>query len=152
MNEYKQILDRAARICSGSEKCSHDIKQKMILWGLGEEDAEKALAYLVENKFIDDRRYAGYFVRDKLRFNKWGRTKISFSLRQKNIDELIIEDCISEINPELYMEIIDEIIRNKMKSVGSIKIAANKAKVLRFAAQKGFTSSEIFDALDRIQK
>ncbi len=149
MSEYKQILDRAARLCSSSEKCSHDIRGKMIGWGLSPEEADKAIHYLNENQFIDDSRYASYFVRDKLKFNKWGRVKIRFALRQKNIDEGIIEDCILQIDPLLYNEILDELIQNKIRSIGSIKTAANKAKVLRFAAQRGFTSSEIFEALDR---
>ena len=152
MNEYKQILDRAARLCSSSEKCSHDIKEKMITWGLDPEDADKAVRNLVENKFIDDSRFASYFVRDKLKFNKWGRVKIRFALRQKRIDEGIAEDCLSQIDPLLYKEILDELIRNKMKSIGSIKTAANKAKLLRFAVQRGFTSSEIFESIDRLKE
>ncbi len=52
MSDYKQILDRAARLCSTGEKCQHDVQEKMISWGLEEEDAEKAIIYLVEKKPI----------------------------------------------------------------------------------------------------
>lgn len=151
MNDYKQILDRAARICSSNEKCSYDIREKMISWGLESEEADEAVRYLVENKFIDDSRFASYFVRDKLKFNKWGRVKIRFALRQKHIDEDITEDCLSQIDPLLYQEILDELLKNKIKSIGSIQTAANKAKLLRFAAQRGFTSSEIFASIDRLK-
>ena len=151
MSEYKQILDRAARICSSSEKCSQDIRDKIISWGLEAEEADKAVRYLIENKFIDDSRFASYFVRDKLKFNKWGRIKIRFALRQKHIDEDIAEDCLSQIDPLLYNEILDELIQKKIKAIGSIKTAANKAKLLRFAAQRGFTSSEIFASIDRLK-
>lgn len=152
MNDYKQILDRAARICSSSEKCIYDIREKMITWGLEAEEADKAVRYLIENKFVDDSRFASYFVRDKLKFNKWGRVKIRFALRQKHIDEGIVEDCLSQIDPLLYNEVLDDLVKNKIRSIGSIQTAANKAKLLRFAAQRGFTSSEIFASIDRVKE
>lgn len=150
MDDYKQILDRAARLCSSREKCQHDIWIKINNWGLNETDTTRAIKYLIENKFIDDRRFASYFVRDKLKFNKWGRVKIRYSLLQKKIAEDIISDSISEIDPESYNEMLDQIIRSKIRSVGEPNIAKNKAKLIRFAAQRGFTISEIFDSLDRI--
>lgn len=124
----------------------------MISWGLEAEDADKAVHYLIENKFVDDSRFASYFVRDRLKFNKWGRVKIRFALRQKHIDEGIVTDCLSKIDPLQYDEILDELIQNKIKSIGSISTAANKAKLLRFAAQRGFSSSEIFASIDRLKE
>jgi len=150
MSDYKQILDRAARLCSTGEKCQYDIREKMITWGLDEDAADKAVLYLAQNKFVDDQRFSTYFIRDKLRFNKWGRVKIRYILQQKKVAAEIIEACISEIDPELYNEILDQILLTKIKSIGHPNTAQNKAKLIRFAAQRGFTSSEIFDAIKRI--
>ncbi len=151
MDDYKQILDRAARLCSSGEKCQHDIRTKIISWGLNDADANKAIQYLTQNKFIDDSRFASYFVRDKLKFNKWGRIKIRYSLLQKKIAEDIISVSISKIDPEVYNETLDQIIQNKIRSVGEPNNAQSKAKLIRFAAQRGFTSSEIFESFDRIK-
>lgn len=151
MSDYKKILERAAHLCSNGEKCQHDVREKMIQWGLGEEDADKAILYLVENNFINDQRYAGYFVRDKLRFNKWGRVKIRYALQQKKIERKIIDECLSKLDSKLYSEILDQLIQNKIKTLGPPNTAQNKSKLLRYAAQKGFTSSEIFEAMDKIK-
>jgi regulatory protein len=152
MPEFKNILARAAKLCSTGEKCEHDISEKMIQWGLESEDVEKAIKYLLENKFIDDSRYATFFAKDKLKFNKWGRIKISYSLRQKRISSEIIEAAIQALDEELYIEILDQLISAKTRTAGDTNVAANKAKVLRFAAQRGFTSEEIFTSIDRIKK
>ncbi|MDA3821965.1 MAG: regulatory protein RecX [Bacteroidales bacterium] len=152
MSEYKNILARAAKLCSTGEKCEHDIREKMIKWGAESEDVEKAIKYLLENKFIDDRRYATFFTKDRLKFNKWGRIKIGYSLRQKHISSEIIEEAIQALNEEQYIEILDQLISAKIRSAGDIKVAANKAKVIRFAAQRGFTSEEIFTSINRIEK
>ena len=152
MADYNELLSRAARLCSTGERCAYDISEKMISWGMDSDDLEKAINYLVENKFIDDNRYARFFAKDKLKFNKWGRVKIAYSLRQKRISSELIEAAIEAIDQEEYLELLDQIIEAKIRSVGKVKTAANKARVLRFAAQKGFTSEEIFSSINRIEK
>lgn len=150
MAEYEKLLARAAKLCSTSEKCSHDVRNKLTTWGLDEQQAEKAIARLVEQKFIDDARFASYFVKDKLKFNKWGRIKIGYALRQKELPDEIIHAALEEIDESTYSEILDQLIRQKARSAGDLQIPANKAKVLRFAAQRGFSAEEIYRGLDRL--
>ncbi len=152
MADYKQILERAARLCSTSEKASFEVRQKLLSWGLEEDDADKAIRYLQDQNFLDDSRYAGYYVRDKLKINKWGRIKILHMLRQKKIAENIIEKSIEKIDEALYEEILDNLIKTKMKSVGDPLIHSEKARIFRFAAQRGFTTDEIYQSLDRVLK
>lgn len=152
MSDYEKAVERAARLCSTAEKCSYDIREKLIAWGLNDEEAEKAISYLKKNNFLDDNRYAQFFVKDKLKFNKWGRIKIAYALRRKYIQQEIIEHAIETIDDSLYEELIDQLIAAKIKSAGNTHTAAGKAKIFRFAAQRGFTSEEIFSSLKRLGK
>lgn len=152
MSDYEKFVGRAAKICSTAEKCSYDIREKLVSWGINEAEVEKAISYLKKNQFLDDNRYAQFFVKDKLKFNKWGRIKMAYALRRKQIETEIIENAIGTIDESLYEEILDQLIAAKIKSVGNIHQAAGKAKILRFAAQRGFTSEEIFSSLKRVEK
>ena len=152
MSEYNKILSRAAKLCSTGERCEYDIKVKMVQWGIEPADIEKSIKYLVENNFLDDTRYAHFFTKDKLKFNKWGRVKIIYALRQKQISSEIIENAIQSIDYQEYIDLLDQIIGTKINLVGTMKTASNKAKILRFAAQKGFTSEEIYGSINRIEK
>ena len=150
MGDYKQNLERAARYCSGAERCSSDMHQKLESWGINPEETARAIKFLVDNKFIDDDRYARMFAREKLSINKWGRIKIIYALKQKKISEHTIAEAISELDQELYDSILKDLIRSKIKSVGSPSNYSNKAKIIRFAAQRGFTSEEIYAALEKL--
>jgi len=150
MADYKQLLERAARLCSTGEKCSSDIGEKLHTWGMDDKDVQKALAYLISNKFIDDQRYTTFFVRDKLKLNKWGRIKISYALRQKKIDPDTIKAVMEEIDENQYMEILDGLIAEKIRKTGPPSDYQAKAKILRFAAQRGFTQEEVWDAMGRV--
>ena len=82
----EQALAALMRLCARAEKSQEDARRLMRGWGLAERDAEGVLAKLVRDRFIDDARYAGAFVREKLRLSGWGEYKIRTALQRKRID------------------------------------------------------------------
>lgn len=46
---------------------------------------DRIVSRLLQERFIDESRFARYFVNDKLRFNKWGRVKINYEMQRKGI-------------------------------------------------------------------
>ena len=78
-----EALAALMRLCARAEKSEGDARRLMRGWGLAERDAEGVLAKLVRDRFIDDARYAGAFVREKLRLSGWGEYKIRTALQHK---------------------------------------------------------------------
>lgn len=150
-DENEKLLARAAKYCSGTERCRKEVRDKLIAWGMKEENIYSILETLEKQQFIDEARYAGYFVRDKLKFNHWGRIKIAYAMRNKQLPDAIIQASLSAIDEAEYNAILDKMVRDKAASIGNIQSAQGKSKLLRFAAQRGFTSEEIFGAIDRMK-
>ena len=48
---------------------------KMRRWMLPSDVAERILDRLIDERFVDDERFARFFVRDKIRFDRCGRRK-----------------------------------------------------------------------------
>ena len=138
---FRQALKNAAVLCSKSEKCSADLIPGFRKSGLTNEEITTAIGYLKEEKFIDDKRYADHFVNDKFRLNKWGRVKIAYMLRQKHIDEHIIEDSLATIPEEDYEGTLRELLMSKAKSVKGVSTHERKGKLAVFAQGRGFESN-----------
>ena len=68
----EQALKALMRLASRAEKSSGDAMRLMAGWGVEPSQRRAVLEKLVGMKFIDDRRYAEAFVRDKMRFSGWG--------------------------------------------------------------------------------
>ncbi len=85
--DIKPYLNKAAAYCARYETCVSDLKKKLYKWKIPEQLHEQIIEYLIENGFIDQRRYARSFAHDRFYLNGWGRRKIYFQLRQKDIDE-----------------------------------------------------------------
>jgi Uncharacterized protein conserved in bacteria len=146
----EQALNRAAALCSKSERCISEITRKLKDWGISEEDSEKIITRLLNEKFIDEYRFARSFINDKYKYSKWGKTKISYSLKMKNIPHDIISSLLDEIIPEdNYSDSLLALLQKKLKTIKGDSKAELGAKLFRFAASRGYESSEIVKALKK---
>lgn len=140
---YEQALTRITSLCSASEYCIHDINEKLYRWGISNTDSERIIDYLLDEKYIDEARYAQAYTNDKLRFSHWGRIKIKSMLRMKHISDRDINNALDNISEEEYESILRDIIKGKVKSEGDAEDYASRAKIIRFALQRGFEMGEI---------
>ena len=140
---YEQALTRVTSLCSASEYCIHDINEKLYRWGISNSDSERIIDYLLDEKYIDEARYAQAYTNDKLRFSHWGRIKIKSMLRMKHISDRDINNAFDNITEEEYESILRDIIKGKAKSEGDAEDYASRAKIIRFALQRGFEMGEI---------
>lgn len=148
---YDQALNRSASLCSMGEKCAADIFDKAVAWGLSEAEAGRLVEYLIDERFIDDHRFAHAFINDKFTYQHWGRVKIRYMLRQKGIDDAVINELMEEvIDEEAYIEACADTLRVKMRSIDLPLSPNDRARLYRFAAQRGFEPAIIGKALTSI--
>src|ERR1035437_2448689 len=141
---YRQALTKAMAMCSQSERCRFDIVAKLRQWELSEEEIAEAIDYLVKERFLDEERFVRFYVNDKLRFNKWGKIKLSFMLRQKQIPEPIIREELSQISDDLYLKTLRSLLISKVKSVKGATDYERKGKLAVFAQSHGFEAELAF--------
>ena len=150
--QYTSALSKAAALCSAGEKCEWDIRQKLEQWNVDEEMADKVIEALIKDKFIDHNRYTPFFVRDKLKFNKWGKRKICYELTRKKIERNIIEEAIAQIDQEEYIEELVEILKIKNRQIKGKDAWQTKAALMRYGMSKGFEGDDVNRAMSRIVK
>lgn len=153
MELTKKQLDgfqKASVLCIRNEKCTFEIQEKLKLWGFDEGDIWVVVKQLKDQKFIDDERFARAYVKDKFRFNRWGRQKIEFMLRAKHLSGEIIEAAFEEIDEENYSDELRRILTVKAKSVKGKDQYDKRNKLMRFAMGRGFESGQIYTALKEL--
>lgn len=151
-DNFEKMLQRAAGLCSRQEQCTSHIREKLKSWNVSEKDEDQIIQKLTVEKFLDDGRYAGFYARDKFKFNGWGRIRISHMLRQKNVDEEHIENALMQIDEEDWFNSCLDLVRNKHTKLVEEDAYKRKGKLLRFAAGRGFEPDLIYRALDQLEK
>lgn len=137
---YKEALSKAAEICGRSEKCTYDIELKCREWQLSKEDTNRITEYLTKEKYLDDQRYAISFVHDKFRFNKWGKIKLAYALRQKQVEEKYIREALTHIPEDAYRTVLHDLLSAKAKTLKDGDAYTRRSKLMAFALSRGFES------------
>ena len=139
---------RLSALCAQAEHCRHELFEKMRRWGLDEAVAERVATRLVSERYVDDERYARAFVRDKLRYQKWGRRKIEQGLWQKHIADDIRQRVLNHVDDEEYLSVLRPLLKQKRKGIKASSDYELNQKLLRFALSRGFTFDIIRQCLD----
>lgn len=147
--ELQKALIRASRYCAEQERSAFDIKKKLYQWGIPESLYEDVIKKLKDENFIDDCRFARTFVRSKFRNNQWGKIKIAYALRQKQISENIISESLEEINEEAYKETLKALIQKKAKTTKANTDNEKKQKIAQAMAAKGYESDLVYELVFR---
>ena len=144
----KDALFRLSALCSSAEHCSYEMIQKMQKCGLSEEVQDRIIRKLTEEKFIDDERFCRFFVKDKIRYSKWGRRKIEQALWAKRIPASIQQDVLDNVEKEEYLNILRPLLKKKRKSTKAANDYELNGKLIRFALSKGFGMDIIRECID----
>ena len=144
------LLNKAATYASRCEHCESEVREKLVTWGGTNEETDEIIAYLIEERYVDNQRYANSYTRDKFRFNHWGKYKINMMLRSKDIDSETIEEALGQIDEEEYLEKLQQILQDKLRSLKYSSEYEKKGKLFKFAQSRGFESGAISKVIDSI--
>ncbi len=146
---HKAALARLEELCARSEQCSNDLIGKLYRWGV-EPPFDDITESLAERRYLDDLRFAKAFVRDKYRFDRWGRVKIARALAAKRISRADIDEAMQEVDVREYALNCYRLLKSRRKSLGNAGLEENemRQRLLRFIAQRGYEVSLAVRLLD----
>lgn len=145
MKEYTfdELLHKAASYCSISEHCISDVELKLKAWGIDPAKSDKIIERLKSDDFINEKRYCVAFVKDKFHYNKWGKIKISYALKQKGLDNQLINQALNTIDEGEYEEMLAVLLKAKLKTIKWEYEYEKMGKLFNFAQSRGFESAII---------
>lgn len=144
-----KVADRMRTLCSRREYCSSDILKKVVTALDGDkEKAAEIVAKLIEEKYIDDLRYASAYARDKSSISGWGEAKIRYMLSAKGISKDIVSQAFESIDENKAAGRLEKLMDNKARSLKDDPQA--RLKMLRFGMGRGYSYEEVAAVTNRI--
>ncbi len=139
------VVEKIMRYCAYRERCTSEVENKLKTLTDNSLERDKVMKALLDDGFVDDRRYAEIFTKSKIHQQHWGRNKISSALKTKHIATEIINDVMSEIDEDEQIEILESLI--KSKKIDEPDASKRRAKMVRYAMSKGFSIGQIEQVL-----
>ena len=147
--DVEKVTDRMRNLCSRREYCSTDILKKAAAALDGDEEkAAEVLAKLIDEKYVDDLRYASAFARDKSSISGWGEVKIRYMLSAKGIARDVIAEALGEVDDVRKADRLEKLMENKARSLKGD--AQARLKMLRFGMGRGYRYDEVAEVTDKI--
>jgi len=135
----EEALQKAKQYCAYQERCHSEVKEKLYSFGLHKKDAEELLSTLIEENYLNEERFAIQFAGGKFRIKQWGRIKIKYALKQKQVSEYCIKKALAAITETDYKRTLEKLFEQKLKTLRSEKnIFSKKRKLQDHLLQKGF--------------
>ncbi len=145
----EEAITRLRHLCSKSEKCRQDIKDKLKSWNF-KGGSGQIINKLEEDKFIDEQRFCNAYVRDKIKFSCWGKIKIRYYLKGKKIPDTLIDNTLASFPEDEYKNMV---VRELNKKSSTLKVRdkkIHKQKLLAFSKNRGYEPDIIYNIVDKI--
>ncbi|MFT3845943.1 MAG: regulatory protein RecX [Lacibacter sp.] len=151
---YKQHLtkeqahQKAKHYCAYQERCHSEVKEKLYGFGLRKSEVEELLSKLIEEDYLNEERFAVQFTGGRFRMKQWGRVKIKYELKQKQVSEYIIRKALKTIDEDDYLTTLQKLFNQKLQQLSSEKnIFIKKRKLRDYLLQKGYETPLITELL-----
>ncbi len=146
----EQALAALMRECAKAEKSTGDARRLLSRWEVPIEQREEIIEKLIEMKFIDNRRFATAYVRDKLNLSGWGAGRIRLELGRKGIEREIIDEQLTGLDRHAMMERLEKMLTKRARTTKYKDTYDLKGKLMRYGASLGYDYSSVRDAIDKV--
>lgn len=143
-------LQRLETLCVRGEQCRYDLQEKLRRWGVFPSEWEAILDSLEERRFFSDARFAAAFAHDKMLFNRWGKMKITMSLRAKRVSSPLIREALEELSDEEYQRVLLDFLQAKARTIPDLTSYEGRTKLYRAALSRGFESSLVSNLMRKL--
>jgi regulatory protein len=146
----EQALPKIKQYCTYQERCHAEVKEKLYSFGLYKKDVEQLMSQLIEENYLNEERFAIQYAGGKFRMNQWGRIKIKYALKQKQVSDYCIKKALKEINETDYKKTLQKLAEQKLKTLKSeTNIFSKKKKLQNYLLQKGYEGELVREVVNR---
>ena len=139
----EQGLQKLKHYCAYQERCHSEVKEKLYQIGVWKKDHDEIIATLIEENYLNEERFAIAYAGGKFRVNQWGRVKIRYELKQKQVSEYCIKKALKAIPDEDYENTASRLARNKYESLKGEQWLIRRKKTISYLMGKGFEAELI---------
>lgn len=148
----EQALQKLRHYCGYQERCHSEVREKLYSLGIRKKDHDEIIATLIEEGYLNEERFAIAYAGGKFRMKQWGRVKIAYVLRQKQVSDYSIKKALKQIDEKDYRTALTTLAKEKYESLKDEEWLVRKKKVLDYLLQHGYEADLATQAIDQLKK
>jgi regulatory protein len=147
----EQALQKLRHYCGYQERCHSEVKEKLWQLRVNRKEHDEIIASLIEDDYLNEERFAIQFAGGKYRIKQWGRVKIKYELKQKQVSEYSIKKALKQIDEKDYIKILNKLAEKRYAALKDEQWMVRKKKTIDYLIQRGF-ELELINGLEILNK
>ncbi len=131
--------------CAYQERCHQEVRKKLKSMHMIPEAIDVIVVHLLEHNFLNEERFAKTFVSGKFRIKAWGRRRLTFELKKKDIGKVNINQALAEIENTEYIEVFNALAEKRANSITETNIYKKKQKLIDYLLYRGWETHLVYE-------
>ncbi len=148
----EQALQKLKQYCAYQERCHAEVIDKLYQLGVWKKDHDAVVATLIEENYLNEERFAIAFAGGKYRMKQWGRVKIKYELKQKQVSNYSINKALKQFDEEAYLQTLHKLAADKYALLKNEQYLIRKKKTMDYLVQRGYEHDLIAVTMNNITK
>jgi regulatory protein len=148
----EQALQKLKHYCGYQERCHSEVKQKLYDLGIWKKDQDEIIATLIKENYLNEERFAIAFAGGKFRVKQWGRVKIKYELKQRQVSDYCIKKALKQIDEEEYLKTLNKLAEEKYASLKGEQYLVRKKKTMDYLIGRGFEIELVVKISNKFRK
>ncbi len=141
----QEATKKLEHYCAYQERCHQEVRQKLLSMYMIPEAIDVIIVHLIEHNYLNEERFAKTFVSGKFRIKKWGRRRLTQELERKDISKVNINQAITEIDDNNYIETFHDLAEKKANSLKESNKFKKRKKLINYLIYRGWESHLVYD-------
>jgi regulatory protein len=134
----EQALQKLKHYCAYQERCHSEVKEKLYNLGVWKKEHDEIISTLIEENYLNEERFAIAFASGRFSIKQWGRVKIKYELKQKQVSEYSIKKALKQIDEAGYIVTLKKLAEEKYASLKAEQYLIRKKKTMDYLIGKGY--------------
>ncbi len=147
----EKAIQKIRHYCAYQERSHLEVKEKLYSYSLYKKDVEEIISLLIEENYLNEQRFAEQFAGSKFRIKNWGKIKIEYALKQKQVSPYNIRLGLKQIDAEAYLECLKKLARQKWEQLDGENSLNRQSKTSHYLLQKGFEPDLVYSVIKEIK-
>ena len=148
----QEATKKLEHYCAYQERCHKEVNQKLKDMHMIPEAIDVIIVHLLQHNFLNEERFAKTFVRGKFRIKAWGRRRLTYELKKKDIGKVNINQALAEIGIDEYNEVFHDLAEKKANSIKESNKYKKRKKLIDYLLYRGWESHLVYEKANELIK
>ncbi len=148
----QEATKKLEHYCAYQERCHQEVRQKLEGMYMIPEAIDVIIVHLLKHNFLNEERFAKTFVSGKFKIKRWGRYRLTFELKKKDISKVNINQALKTIENGEYIEVFNDLAEKKANSIKESNKFKKRKKLIDYLLYRGWESYLVYEKANELIK